>query len=100
MSMRPHATPLCATPGTHPVHWEHTPGPPPLATPVHNRRCTPVRRPYGRRNTSPMVCATFAPIPFTIKDIPVTIDVGTNHAQADVGNVPKELMGDTPQPNA
>lgn len=51
-------------------------------------------------NTSPMVCATFAPIPFTIKDIPVTIDVGTNHAQADVGNVLKELMGDTPQPNA
>lgn len=50
-------------------------------------------------NTSPMVCATFAPIPFTIKDIPVTIDVGTNHAQADVGNVLKELMGDTPQPN-
>lgn len=52
-----------------------------------------------RPHATPL-CATGAPIPFTIKDIAVTIDVGTNHAQADVGNVLKELMGDTPQPNA
>ena len=48
-----------------------------------------------RPHATPL-CATGAPIPFTIKDIPVTIDVGTNHAQADVGNVLKELMGTHP----